>query len=99
MQIFILEDDEAIGIGLTYSLENEGYAVTLAKSVGQAYDIISNNDFALYIKMNSVDNVKFAFSFVFFYLRHINFPFTDCCQNYIRKRITGQSFVDKIYYV
>ena len=49
MQIFILEDDEAIGIGLTYSLENEGYAVTLAKSVGQAYDIISNNDFALYI--------------------------------------------------
>ena len=49
MQIFILEDDKAIGIGLTYSLENEGYAVTLAKNVGQAYDIISNNDFALYI--------------------------------------------------
>ena len=25
MDIFLLEDDEAIGIGLTYSLENEGY--------------------------------------------------------------------------
>lgn len=31
MDIFLLEDDEAVGIGLTYSLENEGYNVTLAK--------------------------------------------------------------------
>lgn len=49
MKIFILEDDDAIGIGLTYSLENEGYCVTLAKSVSQAYDIIKSNDFSLYI--------------------------------------------------
>ena len=33
MNIFLLEDDYAIGIGLTYSLENEGYGVTLAKTV------------------------------------------------------------------
>ena len=35
MNIFLLEDDEAIGIGLTYSLENEGYSVTLAKTVSE----------------------------------------------------------------
>lgn len=49
MKIFILEDDDAIGIGLTYSLENEGYCVTLAKGVSQAYDIIKSDDFSLYI--------------------------------------------------
>ena len=49
MNIFLLEDDEAIGIGLTYSLQNEGYAVTLAKSVKQAMDIIDTNSFSLYI--------------------------------------------------
>ena len=40
MDIFLLEDDEAIGIGLTYSLENEGYNVTLAKSVKEAEKIL-----------------------------------------------------------
>ncbi|MCH5321721.1 MAG: response regulator transcription factor [Eubacterium sp.] len=49
MKIFLLEDDEAIGIGLTYSLENEGYNVTLAKTVGDAMKIISSESFALYI--------------------------------------------------
>ena len=49
MNIFLLEDDEAIGIGLTYSLENEGYNVTLAKNVSEAVDIINNNSFSLYI--------------------------------------------------
>lgn len=49
MDIFVLEDDEAIGIGLTYSLENEGYTVTLAKTVSQAMDIISEKTFSLYI--------------------------------------------------
>lgn len=49
MKIFILEDDDAIGIGLTYSLENEGYEVTLAKSVRQAMEIISGDTFALYL--------------------------------------------------
>lgn len=49
MKIFVLEDDDAIGIGLTYSLENEGYEVTLAKSVNQAMEIISGETFALYL--------------------------------------------------
>lgn len=49
MDIFLLEDDEAIGIGLTYSLENEGYNVTLAKSVKEAKKIIDEKEFSLYI--------------------------------------------------
>lgn len=49
MDIFLLEDDEAIGIGLTYSLENEGYKVTLAKSVKDAEKIIDEKKFSLYI--------------------------------------------------
>lgn len=49
MNIFLLEDDEAIGIGLKYSLENEGYEVVLAKSVAEANRIIKTKDFALYI--------------------------------------------------
>lgn len=49
MDIFLLEDYEAIGIGLTYSLENEGYNVTLAKSVKEAEKIIDEKEFSLYI--------------------------------------------------
>ena len=49
MQIFVLEDDNAIGMGLTYSLENEGYSVTLAKDVKSALEIINEKEFALYI--------------------------------------------------
>lgn len=49
MDIFLLEDDEAIGIGLTYSLENEEYKVTLAKSVKEAEKIIDEKEFSLYI--------------------------------------------------
>lgn len=49
MDIFLLEDDEAIGIGLTYSLENEGYNVMLAKSVKEAEKIIDEKEFSLYI--------------------------------------------------
>lgn len=49
MQIFVLEDDSAIGMGLTYSLENEGYSVTLAKDVKSALDIINEKQFSLYI--------------------------------------------------
>lgn len=49
MNIFLLEDDEAIGIGLKYSLENEGYTVTLAKSVKEATEIIAKKNFSLYI--------------------------------------------------
>lgn len=49
MKIFVLEDDSAIGMGLSYSLENEGYTVTLAKTVSDALNIIENELFSLYI--------------------------------------------------
>ena len=49
MDIFLLEDDDAIALGLCYSLQNEGYNVTLAKSVSEATNIVEKNDFALYI--------------------------------------------------
>ena len=49
MDIFLLEDDNAIGIGLSYSLKNEGYSVTIAKTVEEALEIIRNNTFTLYI--------------------------------------------------
>ncbi len=49
MDIFLLEDDEAVGIGLCYSLNNEGYNVTHARSVSQAMKIIESKKFALYI--------------------------------------------------
>lgn len=49
MNVFLLEDDEAIGIGLKYSLENEGYTVTIAISVKSAFEIINKEKFALYI--------------------------------------------------
>ncbi len=48
MNIFLLEDDEAIGLALSYSLENEGYSVTLCKNVKDALNTI-DNDFSLYI--------------------------------------------------
>lgn len=49
MKIFVLEDDSAIGMGLSYSLENEGYAVTLAKTVSDALNMIEKETFSLYI--------------------------------------------------
>ena len=49
MNIFLLEDDEAIGVALTYSLESEGYSVTLAKSIAEAKSVIDNNTFSLYL--------------------------------------------------
>lgn len=49
MNIFLLEDDEAIGMGLTYSLENEGYRVTHSKTVENAMETIVKERFSLYI--------------------------------------------------
>ena len=49
MDIFLLEDDDAIAMGLSYSLENEGYAVTVAKSVSQALEIINKKNFSMYL--------------------------------------------------
>lgn len=49
MKIFLLEDDASIAMGLEYSLQKEGYETTLAKTVSQAIDIISKENFSLYI--------------------------------------------------
>lgn len=49
MKIFLLEDDDAIGLGLKYSLQNEGYDITLAKTVAQAKELIAGEKFSLYI--------------------------------------------------
>lgn len=49
MRIFVLEDDEAIGIGLSYTLESEKYEVTLVKTVAEAKKAVENEEFDLYI--------------------------------------------------
>lgn len=49
MDIFLLEDDDAIAMGLSYSLENEGYSITVAKSVSQALEIINKKNFSMYL--------------------------------------------------
>ncbi len=49
MKIFVLEDDEAIGIGLSYTLQSEKYEVTLAKNVKSAMEIIEKDSFDLYL--------------------------------------------------
>lgn len=49
MRIFVLEDDETIGIGLSYTLESEKYEVTLVKTVAEAKKTVENEEFDLYI--------------------------------------------------
>lgn len=49
MKLFVLEDYAAIGMGLSYSLKNEGYDVTVAKNVKSAYEILNKETFSLYI--------------------------------------------------
>lgn len=49
MRIFVLEDDVAIGIGLSYTLESEKYEVTLVKTVAEAKKTVENEEFDLYI--------------------------------------------------
>lgn len=41
MDIFWLEDDDAIAMGLTYSLEPEGYQVTRASTVKEAMRLMA----------------------------------------------------------
>lgn len=48
-EIFVLEDDEAIGIGLVYSLEKDGYKVTICKTVKEALETVENKRFSLYL--------------------------------------------------
>ena len=49
MDIFLLEDDDAIAMGLTYSLEPEGYQVTRASTVKEAMRLMAERPFSLYI--------------------------------------------------
>lgn len=49
MHVLFVEDDASIAMGLQYSLENEGYKVTLAKTLKEATDIIESQTFDLYI--------------------------------------------------
>lgn len=49
MKILVLEDDEAIGKGLEYSLTQEGYKVTLCNSVKKALMDIEANKQDLYL--------------------------------------------------
>ena len=49
MKLFLLEDDEAIGTGLKYSLEKEGYDVVCAGTKSDALKTIKAHDFDLCI--------------------------------------------------
>ncbi len=49
MDILVLEDDDAIALGLAYSLKSEGFAVTVCKTVADALHTIAEKDFALHI--------------------------------------------------
>lgn len=48
MEVFLLEDDAAIGMGLSYALENEGYKTTLTKTVSEALKLVEEKAFSLY---------------------------------------------------
>ncbi len=49
MKILFLEDDDAIAMGLKYSLENESYQVSHAKTAAEAEDIFKKGEFDLCI--------------------------------------------------
>ena len=49
MKLFLLEDDDAIGMGLKYSLEKEGYEVVHTKTKADAEDAFSINIFDICI--------------------------------------------------
>lgn len=49
MKLLVLEDDSAIAMGLNYSLKNEGYDVTVCKTVREALEEIEKTDYGLYL--------------------------------------------------
>ena len=49
MKLFLLEDDDAIGMGLKYSLEKEGYEVVHTKTKADAEDAFNINIFDICI--------------------------------------------------
>ena len=48
MRIFLLEDEDAIGIGLEYSLKQEGYEVVWSRTQAEAMSFISEETFDLF---------------------------------------------------
>jgi DNA-binding response OmpR family regulator len=49
MKVFLLEDDDAIGMGLKYSLEKEGYEVTHVKTAKEAKERFKTNEYDISI--------------------------------------------------
>lgn len=49
MKLFLLEDDDAIAMGLKYSLEKEGYEVVYVRTVSDALETVKANDFDICI--------------------------------------------------
>ncbi len=49
MQIFVLEDDAAIAMGLTYALQQEGYETKHCRTVQETIQTIQQEKFSLYI--------------------------------------------------
>ena len=47
MKLLLVEDDQAIAMGLEYSLEQENYQVTICNSVAAAMEAIASNQFDL----------------------------------------------------
>ena len=49
MRILLLEDDDAIGMGLKYSLEKEDYEVVLVRTMTEALEVWQEDSFDLCI--------------------------------------------------
>lgn len=49
MKVFLLEDDSAISMGLMYSLEKEGYKVTLTENAEDARNALTTGDYDICI--------------------------------------------------
>lgn len=49
MKLFLLEDDDAIAMGLKYSLEKEGYEVVYVGTVSDALETVKANDYDICI--------------------------------------------------
>ncbi len=49
MKIFLLEDDDALGMGLRYSLAKEGYEVTQAKTCAEANEELKQGGYDLFV--------------------------------------------------
>ena len=58
MKLFLLEDDDAIAMGLKYSLEKENYEVIHARTKSEALSTFAENEYDLCIL--DIKLLKFA---------------------------------------